>query len=242
MAGALTRDDVYFFENIVFKVGTCLFKVPRYQFEHNSEIFQSAFSLPPREQPEGLDDKTPFEIEGVLEVDFRNFLTALYPLNRNSTLSKEQWISTLKLSNMWGFCALRHEAITSLLSTDMKPAEKIQFGKMYSVGAFFRQGCIEFIQQPNLISEADAHEIGYEVAFHLGTIREMKMSNSVYLHTMEKALQKVLQEIDQADKQFGPQVHLPDNQQPLCGPTSVSYSNGGGFGSFSGAKTKRVVF
>ena len=56
-----------------------LFKVPRYQFECNSEIFATIFTLPLAGETEGTTDQNPLKLEGINSVDFQSLLKVLYP-------------------------------------------------------------------------------------------------------------------------------------------------------------------
>jgi hypothetical protein len=92
------RDQKYYLESITFKVRLTpkardyphsalqveerIFKVPRYHFEHSSEIFATTFTLPAVDEvhTEGQSDENPFILEGISCVDFQRLLKVLYPL------------------------------------------------------------------------------------------------------------------------------------------------------------------
>ncbi|KAF8802634.1 hypothetical protein BYT27DRAFT_7244638 [Phlegmacium glaucopus] len=167
-----TKDETYFMQIIVFQAENILFQVPRYQFEKNSEIFASTFLLPTGDNvPEGSSEAAPFRLEGVSASDFRNFLAGLYPLSGSPELSKDHWISILKLSTMWRFLDLRQDAITKLLSFPMT-AQAVVLGHSYSSVELFTAGCTALASRPTSLSDDEAKELGYEMAFWLCILRE----------------------------------------------------------------------
>ena len=63
---------------ILLKVDGCLFKVPRLNFESQSDVFQTMFSLPSGEKvTEGGSDSQPLCLEGVNEKEFKLLLRIL---------------------------------------------------------------------------------------------------------------------------------------------------------------------
>ncbi|KAJ6548871.1 hypothetical protein B0H19DRAFT_1074677 [Mycena capillaripes] len=98
------QDKTYYLDSITFQVEDYLFKVPRYHFERNSEIFASTLTLPVTGDVEGGSNQNPIKLDGVSSVDFERLLVVLYPLHREDpmpTLSKDHWISVLKLATFW---------------------------------------------------------------------------------------------------------------------------------------------
>jgi hypothetical protein len=87
-------------------------------------------------------------------------------------LSKDEWLSVLKLSTRWLFNDLRKMAIEELARSDLDPIEKIQLGKQYSVEAWLLSGCHELISRDAVISIEDAEKIDWKVAINLYIIRD----------------------------------------------------------------------
>ncbi|KAJ7625578.1 hypothetical protein FB45DRAFT_921805 [Roridomyces roridus] len=110
------RHTKYYMENVIFLVENQLFKVPRYRFENNSEIFKTAFELPVTDSAEGQSDEDPIKLEGISSVDFERVLGVLYPANsyKTETMPKEHWISVLKLATLWRMLDVRDLAIANL--------------------------------------------------------------------------------------------------------------------------------
>ncbi|KAJ7656468.1 hypothetical protein DFH06DRAFT_1411260 [Mycena polygramma] len=118
------RDRMYYLESVAVTFKGCspveerIFKVPRYHFEHSSEIFATIFILPVVDAVQGEDqsDENPVILEGISRVDFERLLKVLYPLDIPQILSmaKDDWISVLKLSTLWYFLDARDLAIKPL--------------------------------------------------------------------------------------------------------------------------------
>ncbi|KAJ7250486.1 hypothetical protein B0H12DRAFT_662676 [Mycena haematopus] len=179
-----SRDQNYYFENITFRVEDCIFNVPRYHFEHTSEIFASMLTLPPGNgvQAEGQSDQNPIVLEGISKVDFRALLKVLYPLSVRSILNidrlmtKDEWLSVLKLSTQWRFLEARALAITQLDRLNFGPVECVVLGRQYDIAAWLRKGYTGLLQRRwGYISPEDAKQIGWETAFRICEARETKL-------------------------------------------------------------------
>ncbi|KAF7351009.1 hypothetical protein MSAN_01663200 [Mycena sanguinolenta] len=175
------RCSSYYFESVVFEVWnveTILFKVPRLQFERHSGIFATTFSLPSQPQrAEGSSDETPFKLEGIKCVDFERLLKVLYPLTavpKTPELSKDEWISVLKLASLWNFIEVRNLAIEHLASysESLDCVERIMFGRQYDVSSWLRSGYIEVARRKTTISSSEANKIGLDVALRICKLRE----------------------------------------------------------------------
>ncbi|KAJ7250484.1 hypothetical protein B0H12DRAFT_662849 [Mycena haematopus] len=141
-----SRDQEYYLESITFQVEDCIFNVPRYHFEHTSEIFASMLTLPAGDgvQAEGQSDQNPIVLEGISKVDFRALLKVLYPLsilNTDKWMTKDEWISVAKLSTQWRFLEARALAIKQLLDrSDFGLIKCIVLGRQYNVPPGFGRG------------------------------------------------------------------------------------------------------
>ncbi|KAJ7180997.1 hypothetical protein C8R46DRAFT_885842 [Mycena filopes] len=152
-------------------------KVPRYHFEHSSEIFSTTFTLPAvdNEQAEGRSDANPFVLEGISSVDFQRLLKVLYPLDIPQILAmpKEDWISVLKLSTQWYFLDARDLAIKQLDErTDIGSVELILLARQYDVATWLRRGYTDLARREEGISLEDAAKIGWETTVRLYQTRE----------------------------------------------------------------------
>ncbi|EAU91913.2 hypothetical protein CC1G_04680 [Coprinopsis cinerea okayama7 len=164
-----------------------LFKVPKYHLVRNSDHFSSLCSLAetcPGNDPDASilslpDSETSAQnaiaLPGVTADDFSNFLEALYPrtIQRVLTLTKEQWLSVLKLSTLWYFKELRRLAIDHLeaWSPSLTSIELIQLGKEYAISNWLLRGYHALVNQNGVISLESAKAIGMESAIRLYTLR-----------------------------------------------------------------------
>ncbi|KAJ6564345.1 hypothetical protein B0H19DRAFT_1140844 [Mycena capillaripes] len=166
----------YYLDSITFQVEDRLFKVPRYHFERNSEIFASIFTLPVTGDVEGGSDQKPIKLEGISSVDFERLLVVLYPLHREDpmpTLSKDHWISVLKLATLWRLLATRALAIRHLDAEVKNGTEGIVLARKYHVASWLRSGYTALSRGAHgVMSLADAEIVGWETATKIYCIRE----------------------------------------------------------------------
>jgi BTB/POZ domain len=67
------------FPNLILaKVDNCLFKVHRYFFIRDSDVFRDMFSVPPASTEEGTSDRHPIVLEQVKATDFEHLLWVYY--------------------------------------------------------------------------------------------------------------------------------------------------------------------
>ncbi|KAJ6456079.1 hypothetical protein C8R45DRAFT_580814 [Mycena sanguinolenta] len=184
-----SRDQDYYFETITFKVEDTIFNVPRYHFERSSEIFATMFTLPAGDgvQTEGQSDENPIVLEGVSSVCFRALLKVLYPLDvqqvwKNALgLTKDDWISVLKLSTQWRFLAVRNLAIQRLDDhDDIEIVERILLARQYDVAGWLRKGYTALAERTQGITSEEAKRIGWETAFLLSQVRENAKTRCSY--------------------------------------------------------------
>ncbi|KAJ7509744.1 hypothetical protein B0H11DRAFT_2270119 [Mycena galericulata] len=168
------RHRTYYLETITFQVENNLFKVPRYHFENNSEIFASAFTLPTADDVEGVSDRNPVKLEGISSVDFERLLAALYPLKSPMpSMPKDHWISVLKLATLWRLLDIRDLAIQHLDAKVKDNAEGIVLARMYHVADWLRSGYTALARSAHPgMSLDDAKMIGWETATKIYRIRE----------------------------------------------------------------------
>lgn len=174
----LERDNVYYLEPVIFQVEDRLFKVPRYNFERKSDIFEAMFSLPQivGRDPEGSNESAPVKLEGVSKLDFQKLLEVMYPLELTATpwltMSKEEWISVLKLATMWNFKEIRALAISNLSKQTIDPIEQILLAKSYNVPQWLHSGYDAIAQRSRMLSLDEAEQLGYPTAIRVFQVRE----------------------------------------------------------------------
>ncbi|KAF8216959.1 hypothetical protein K438DRAFT_1559229, partial [Mycena galopus ATCC 62051] len=158
------------------QVEDCLFNVPRYHFERTSEIFATMLTLPPGDavEVEGQSDDNPIVLDGISEVDFRALLKILYPLT--DFMSKDEWLSVLKLSTQWRFLEARDLAIAQLNNhSDIGDVELILLARQYDVATWLRKGYMSIAERSEIISEEEAQKLGWQTAFRLSQLREKRI-------------------------------------------------------------------
>ncbi|CAK5267265.1 unnamed protein product [Mycena citricolor] len=173
------RHEKYYLDPIIFKaccVEDQLFKVPRYHFERNSEIFQDTFSLPVpgNDDAEGSSDEHPFVLEGIEKVDFACLLNVLYPLDIPQILTStttDEWISVLKLSTLWRFLDARDLAIKQL-NHRVTAVRRVVLARDYHVADWLRRGFTELATRGEGLDQEDVEQLGYTDAVRLYQIRE----------------------------------------------------------------------
>ena len=63
-------------------MGGCLFRLPRRNFESDSDVFRDMFALPfsTERDPEGSSPENPLHLEGITKEDFESLLDVMFPL------------------------------------------------------------------------------------------------------------------------------------------------------------------
>jgi len=177
----LRRKDLYYFDLVVFQVEDALFKVPKNHFT-TSSVFATIFTLPSGENDaEGTEDK-PFILHGISEVDFESLLKLMYPPPlSNIKLTRQDWISVLKLCTMWEFTDMRERAIQELLKEDMSMGtiDKIECGKRYQVKEMLLEGYNELLKRAETITAKEAERLGWKTAAKLLLLREEYLSTTI---------------------------------------------------------------
>ncbi|KAJ7464534.1 hypothetical protein FB451DRAFT_1042443 [Mycena latifolia] len=169
-----TRHARYYLDTLTFQVEDRLFKVPRHHFACNSEVFAEAFALPGAGD-EGTNDENPIKLERVSITEFERLLEVLYPLTIPlPSLSKEHWISVLKLATWWRFLDTRELAIKTLGEHKIESTEQIILARTYNIGHWLRSGYVALAQKG--ISVEDAGIIGMDTAFKICHLRETSFS------------------------------------------------------------------
>ncbi|KAJ7655374.1 hypothetical protein B0H17DRAFT_1021590 [Mycena rosella] len=177
-----TRDPDYYLATVVFQVENSIFNVPRFQFERSSEIFATTFTLPPADgtKPEGSSPHNPFKLEGISSADFRALLKLLYPLTclpKTPTLTKDEWMSVLKLATLYRFLELRELAIQELAThaQSLDCMQRVALGKQYDVAAWIRSGYTDLARRDAPISLEESSTIGWELTLRIYQAREVAL-------------------------------------------------------------------
>ncbi|KZP27539.1 hypothetical protein FIBSPDRAFT_928062 [Athelia psychrophila] len=177
---ALTKSIGFFVETVTFLVQEELFKVPRLYFEKNSSIFNDIFQGPATKNREGSSDNLPIVLESIKKVDFERLLMAMFPepslsryIPQPINMTVREWTSVLKLSTLWRFGELRHEAIEELtkLLVD-SPAEQVALGREYRVEDWMRKGYTMLLQRESALTQKEREILGAPITVKVYEARE----------------------------------------------------------------------
>ena len=90
-----------------------------------------------------------------------------------SSLSRDHWVSVLKLSTMWELQALRNAAIQHLDGLgDIDPVDKCVLAMQYDVKEWMLAALVKLAQRPEPISTEEGRRMGFETALKLSAVRE----------------------------------------------------------------------
>ncbi|KAH9857399.1 hypothetical protein C2E23DRAFT_719588 [Lenzites betulinus] len=172
----LRRDSDFYCQDIVFRVEDVLFKVPRRPFEDDSEVFSNMFTLPPANHPSGIEgssDHNPLLLQGVTAEEFKALLYVLFPTTYGGprSLTKDQWMSAMKLADMWFFVAVRNQAIVELHRLISSHAERVQVARRLQIPGWVEPALMELAYQ-DVLSAADLQALGWATTAKLMQLRE----------------------------------------------------------------------
>ncbi|TFK16505.1 hypothetical protein FA15DRAFT_761398 [Coprinopsis marcescibilis] len=167
-----TRNALFSWKIICFKVEDELFSVPRNGFTAASEVFSDMFLLPSNDSPDGLDEDHPITLEGYKKDEFAALLKIMYPMpgtykihgdTLSLDLTKTEWIGALKLSTIWNMSKIRKYAIAKLDTLQLAPIEKVQLAREHRVGKWLREGVTALTQgDPTQIEDLEV--LGWKTA------------------------------------------------------------------------------
>ncbi len=86
-------------------------------------------------------------------------------------LTKDNWMSALKLADMWGFDDIRDKAIVELRRLIPGSAERIRVARLFSIPGWVEPALKDLAQQDTL-SGADLQALGWNTVAKLMQIRE----------------------------------------------------------------------
>ncbi|KDQ63981.1 hypothetical protein JAAARDRAFT_27659 [Jaapia argillacea MUCL 33604] len=171
-----TRDEVYYFQDVVFLVEDTLFRVPRRNFEMESDTFGGMFTLvqPEQSTTEGSSDDDPIYLEGYSKVDFQRFLRVLLPLRIGQVdlSTSDEWISVLKLSHIWEFDTIKGLAIQALDKFDLDPVDKTVLARDYDIPGWLLLTFNAIAQRGRGLDMSDLERLGIDWVLRLARVRE----------------------------------------------------------------------
>ncbi|KAH6885534.1 hypothetical protein BKA70DRAFT_1574432 [Coprinopsis sp. MPI-PUGE-AT-0042] len=199
---------------IKFLVGGVLFKVPSQRFRRGSSHFFKQYAQPISRPEGGMRAVLPMDLPlpDVSVEDFRCFLKVLYPshLQPRTKLSKDGWLSVLRLSTKWVFKDIRKLAISRLDASNLTPTEMVCLGKEYYISRWVLAGYDNLVRNMDgLIPYEDAEQIGYKTTVMLYMCREKRLydTNPQYL---QDAFEDQLDELAKEEEIYLPKGAMAD--------------------------------
>lgn len=86
-------------------------------------------------------------------------------------MTKEQWISVLKLSSMWDFDSFREKAIKELARVVREPVARIALARTFHIPNWM-EPALHALAQQETISAAELETLGWATAAKLMQVRE----------------------------------------------------------------------
>ncbi|KAH6908554.1 hypothetical protein BKA70DRAFT_1562605 [Coprinopsis sp. MPI-PUGE-AT-0042] len=173
-ARARARDTMHYHTVAVFLVEEKLYSIPTSFLKQQSEAFAGMFSLD--NCSEGLSDDSPIFLEGYKSADFDSLLKVLIPRPLATSLpnlSKEEWISTLKLATVWQMEEIRTVSISKLSEMNIPAIEKVTLAREYHVASWFREGIEALADDAHAVKiEELAALLGWETTARIFAIRD----------------------------------------------------------------------
>ncbi|KAJ8076672.1 hypothetical protein AAF712_000306 [Marasmius tenuissimus] len=142
------RHSNYYIETLVFQVEDTVFRIPTRYLCEKSEILRAASEISATSS-EGSSDTNPIKLplpDDGNAGDFASFARVIYALTVDlplpTDLSKDQWISVLKLSTCWMLDEVRQHAITNIsrISPASSFKDKVLLGRRYKVKDWVLEG------------------------------------------------------------------------------------------------------
>ncbi|KAJ3536484.1 hypothetical protein NMY22_g6024 [Coprinellus aureogranulatus] len=169
----------HYYETVVFEVEGVVYRVPKHGLEECSSVFRDMFSLPQakwssadgadeKASKEGEADDNPIKLSGCTSDEFESLIDVMYPLlRRTPDLSKEGWISVLKLSRLWEMSEVAGIAIEKISNYPLKPVEKVKLGKEHGVPTWLKEGYTALVDDLSKASLSEMTGLGWETSFRI---------------------------------------------------------------------------
>lgn len=180
------RHEEYYFDDgsIVLLVEDTLFRVHRYYFTRESQIFADMFSLPtgsPSGLAEGQSDSSPIDIPGVTKKEMESFLGFVYfGMHDENTFSLESWIALLSFSTRFICDKIRARSVREIESfqSQLDPVERVVLAVRHNVPRWLNGAYQELCQRTNTLSEEEGEKLGLSTVIKLMKARETLLSES----------------------------------------------------------------
>jgi hypothetical protein len=111
-------------------------------------------------------------------------------------MTRDEWLSVVKLSTMWGFLEARVLSIEQLSKLDLSPTDKIVFGKKYQVLSWLQEGYAALVLREDAMTAEEllenAKTLGWDTMARVLRLRDMGYGASpkLFLRRMHPKLQR----------------------------------------------------
>ncbi|KAG6331878.1 hypothetical protein ID866_7210 [Astraeus odoratus] len=175
------KDKDWYMTLVTFQVSSFIphiLVVPRHTLESRSKVFEDMFSFPPPPdtEVEGSSDERPIRLDTIKADEFRSLLKVLFsgPSGPGLPLSSAEWISVLKLSQMWQFEDIQTIALDNLPYSSVKKSvvKKVALAFQYDIRHWLLPGINQLARRPQPISAEDVQVLGLDVALKVAAVRE----------------------------------------------------------------------
>ncbi|EIW80316.1 hypothetical protein CONPUDRAFT_105309 [Coniophora puteana RWD-64-598 SS2] len=239
---SVNRDEIFYFSDVIIRVESTLYKVPRHILSEHSHVFRDMFALPSGNQPaEGLSDDNPIVLQGVTSYDFRQLLRVLYaraivpsalpvsvtnPARSQLSLARQEWSAVLKLSHQWEMSTIHQFAIGKMSSLAMDPTDKLALALKYNIDVWIKPALNDLAKRSRPMTKRDVDLLGLGVVLKIAEVRE-----SIIKCPFSGVLTVGTRQADQLD--FGTRIeavfpeHFPP-PQPHTESQNLSPSGSGG--------------
>jgi hypothetical protein len=121
-------------------------------------------------------------------------------------MPREVWLSALKLSTMWNFCAIRTLAIKQLDGVDMDAVDKILLAREHHLPAWLSSGYNSLANRKENISLAEVERLGLDTAVRMFHVREERLVRGLddgsVLLTIHREFARELKEEEEANAAY----------------------------------------
>ncbi|PBK78968.1 hypothetical protein ARMGADRAFT_1041137, partial [Armillaria gallica] len=160
---AYNRNPNFYWEPVTFLVEDQFFKVTRRMLDKASKTFLTM--ILPREDAAavaGADEEHPVVIKDVRSADFENLLNSIVHAEQKEVpkLSKDEWLSVLKLATMWGMVDIRRMAIHDITkSKSLSDVDQVILGREYAVVDWVISGYRALTKRKTIVSMQSASRL-----------------------------------------------------------------------------------
>jgi len=181
MSAAPVRNTKFYIDDrkpfVTFLVEEQLFRVHRYLFELESEVFKSMFEIPQGDNnAEGEADESPIVLPSISVTEMEVLLTFFYFRQglEEAKFSRTDWRNLLSISHRYECARARERSIKEINKLDppINDADKIAMAKKFGVEEWLLPACVALVERQDPLSYLEAEKIGLDMTVLLSEARE----------------------------------------------------------------------